>query len=52
MKSSLVGLFFLIIFAIYLIIKLSKRSSSQRYDPKAKNTWNLLSEGKDPTDGK
>jgi len=37
-------------FAIYLIIRLSKKSSASRYEKKSKNTWSSLSEGVDPTD--
>lgn len=50
MKSSLVGSLLLVIFAIFLILRINKGANSQKYKKRPKNKWQLLSEGKDPTD--
>ena len=39
----------LLLLFIYFAIRLTKRGLSQRYEPRAKTPWNLLSEGEDPT---
>lgn len=39
-----------IIFIGYAISLMNKGSNSQRYERKAKNQWNALSNGEDPTD--
>jgi len=50
MRISIVGSLFMVLIATYLIVQLSKRKNSERYQVKPKNKWTLLSEGKDPTD--
>ena len=50
MRFSIVGSLFLVAIATYLIIRLSRRTNSDRYQAKPKNKWTQLSEGKDPTD--
>ena len=50
MKSSIIGSLLLLTLTVFLIIRLSKKDTSNRYEMKAKNKWNSLSEGIDPTD--
>jgi lipopolysaccharide export LptBFGC system permease protein LptF len=50
MKGSIFTSFLVIAISAFLIIRLSKKSSSNRYEKKSKNQWNSLSEGVDPTD--
>jgi large-conductance mechanosensitive channel len=50
MKYSIFTSLIIIAFAIYLIIRLSKKNTSNRYDKKSRNNWSSLSEGVDPTD--
>ena len=50
MKYSIFTSLLIMAFAIYLIIRLSKKGSSSRYEKKSKNKWSSLSEGVDPTD--
>jgi hypothetical protein len=50
MRPSIIGSLILVLVATYLILRLSKRANSERYQVKPKNKWRLLSEGKDPTD--
>lgn len=50
MKNSLFGSLILVGLSSYLIIKLSKKAGSDKYQLKPKNKWNALSEGQDPTD--
>jgi len=39
----------LLILFIFLSIRLTRRGLSKRYEPRAKTTWNSLSEGEDPS---
>ncbi|MCX6449667.1 MAG: hypothetical protein NTV41_04025 [Actinobacteria bacterium] len=50
MNNSIIGSLILIAGAIYLIIRLNKRSASTKYERKPQNNWSALSDGIDPTD--
>jgi hypothetical protein len=50
MKNSLFGLVLMISIVIFLIFRMRKGSNSQKYEARARDKWNLLSDGKDPTD--
>lgn len=50
MKFSIATSLLLAIITIYLIVRSSKRASSNKYERKPKDSWNSLSEGIDPTD--
>lgn len=50
MKGSLFGLLSVILLALFLIIRSSRKSTENRYEPKSKNNWNELTQGNDPTD--
>ena len=50
MRGSIVGSLVIIISATFLIIRLSRKDATKKYEMNPKNKWNSLSEGIDPTD--
>jgi flagellar biogenesis protein FliO len=49
MRGSIVGSLLIIGFAAFLIMRLSRKEATKKYELKPKNKWNSLSEGIDPT---
>jgi len=47
--AKLLVVVLLLLLFIYFSVRLAKRGLSKRYEPRAKNSWNSLSEGEDPT---
>jgi len=49
MRGSIFGSLLIISLAVFLIIRLSSKDATKKYEMKPKNKWNSLSEGIDPT---
>jgi hypothetical protein len=49
MRGSIFGSLLIISLAVFLIIRLSRKDATKKYEMKPKNKWNSLSEGIDPT---
>ena len=49
MRGSIIGSLLIISLAIFLILRLSRKDATKKYEMKPKNKWNSLSEGIDPT---
>jgi hypothetical protein len=49
MKGQIFSSIIIVCLAVFLIIRLSRKDATKKYELKPKNKWNSLSEGIDPT---